>query len=370
MEICYDAQYNEIMISTKIYLDINKSSLNFATSKRTYPLGKLLIDFIELNHDEIINMIDNEFKITQKGNSIDFLSIQEICNKLIHIHPYFNDFAFEKIKNECDKYITMYNEYMKLINNSGTNSLQNDYEETLNNSYWCISVINDIVDDYKKSLISSVESGKKYKSAVKYCLDSDNSKFKNLTALQRLYLFNPLKLKETLSMHVTVGEQNYIPGRIDDNLNSDEINKIIPSKSLRLFENYETNINGACYLEFIKLISNNIFVRSCNNCEKYFINTGRADTLYCDRIFDEAGRTCKDVGAMNTYRENVKNDPIMELYQKFYKKNYARTKYKSESKKISKSDFEIWSREAMAMRDKAKLGLISYDEFKNWLNQN
>ena len=34
---------------------------------------------------------------------------------------------------------------------------------------------------------------------------------------------------------------------------------------------------------------------------------------------------------------------------------------------MSKQDFEKWSNQAMEMREKAKSGKITFDEFKEWL---
>lgn len=103
--------------------------------------------------------------------------------------------------------------------------------------------------------------------------------------------------------------------------------------------------------------------RVCKNCNRYFALTGYANAEYCDRVFDEQGHTCKEMGALNVWQKKAKK-PAYELYSKEYKKRFARIKYG----KVTKEDFYSWAEEARLYRDRCMAEEMEYDEFKAWLD--
>jgi len=88
--------------------------------------------------------------------------------------------------------------------------------------------------------------------------------------------------------------------------------------------------------------------RRCKSCGKFFALTGYANTEYCDRLFGDSSKTCKEAGAVRLYRTKVTADPVIQAYNKAYKKRFAWIKYK----KITKEAFYEWSELARAERDK------------------
>ncbi|MEG2073920.1 MAG: DUF6076 domain-containing protein [Angelakisella sp.] len=102
--------------------------------------------------------------------------------------------------------------------------------------------------------------------------------------------------------------------------------------------------------------------RICKNCDKYFALTGYINAEYCDRVFDEQGHTCKEMGALNVWQKKAKK-PAYELYSKEYKKRFARIKYG----KISKEDFYAWAEKAREMRDKCMADEMEYEKFQEWI---
>lgn len=337
MDIYYNDQVNEVSLIFKGFVVGDFS--DDGCLKANYSLGELFINYIELDHEKIIKMIEDDFNLIEKDYNKFELNINNFFNKLTKIHPYFFDFVqtFISIIDICQDELQLKNETKQL----------------------------------KKELIRYVEVGKKYKEAVEICLDYENpSEYSNLSTLERYFLYeqtenNPRAL---IFPSYRIGTKENLDKRnedisVSDTSNYIELKKLLPKEPLVIFEMYQTNIEGVCYFEFIKLVTKGIFVRKCKNCNKYFINTGRADTLYCDRLIDGEEKTCKDVGAMNIYREKTKNDPIMDEYNKIYKRNNARVRYK----KMSKNDFYIWSEKARKIRDKARSGEITLEEFKEWL---
>ena len=106
-------------------------------------------------------------------------------------------------------------------------------------------------------------------------------------------------------------------------------------------------------------------MRTCSNCGKYFAVTGRATTEYCDRVFDEKGRTCKDVGAIVQWTRSKQDDEIFKAYRREYKKRFAWIK----AGRISDEDFYAWSEKAREQKKKCDKGLITLEEFQRWLSE-
>lgn len=104
--------------------------------------------------------------------------------------------------------------------------------------------------------------------------------------------------------------------------------------------------------------------KACKNCGKYFIVSSYINTEYCDREYDTTGKTCKEIGATQTYKKKIQTDPVIGEYNRQYKKRFSWIRYR----RMTQEAFYVWSREAQAMRDKALAGEISLEEFKAWLN--
>ena len=104
------------------------------------------------------------------------------------------------------------------------------------------------------------------------------------------------------------------------------------------------------YVEFMKGLQKGFVPKRCGNCGNWFLQTPGASYSYCDAIAPgEKNKTCRDIGAAASFDAKVKNNKIWEIHRRAYKKYYARTL----KKKMSKSNFEAWAREAERLRDKA-----------------
>ena len=57
-----------------------------------------------------------------------------------------------------------------------------------------------------------------------------------------------------------------------------------------------------------------------------------------------AGKTCKEIGAMNKRKEKVKNNPILKEFNKEYKRMYGL--HYNHSKQFTEKKFKDWSKKA------------------------
>ena len=83
-------------------------------------------------------------------------------------------------------------------------------------------------------------------------------------------------------------------------------------------------IDDLIRFELLKMVSNGVLVKKCESCGKYFVPTGRIDTVYCNRLYKETERMCAEIGFIRKYKDKVKDDPIYTAYNKAYKHNNSR----------------------------------------------
>lgn len=106
-------------------------------------------------------------------------------------------------------------------------------------------------------------------------------------------------------------------------------------------------------------------MRVCKNCGHWFAITGRANVEYCDLTVDSKGRTCKEIGAIQTWTKSKSGDDVFKEYRREYKRRFAWIK----AGKIEPSAFYIWSAEAREKKAECESGKITLEEFSEWLSR-
>ena len=112
-------------------------------------------------------------------------------------------------------------------------------------------------------------------------------------------------------------------------------------------------------------VKREVKMRVCKNCLRYFAVTGKASTEYCDRVCDSKGRTCREIGAINTWTQRKQGDEVFKEYRREYKKRFARIN----AGKLTKSAFYAWSEEARKKKEDCDNGVITTEEFSRWLKE-
>ena len=112
-------------------------------------------------------------------------------------------------------------------------------------------------------------------------------------------------------------------------------------------------------------VKREVRMRVCKNCLRYFAVTGKASTEYCDRVCDSKGRTCREMGAINTWTQRKQGDEVFKEYRREYKKRFARIN----AGKLTKSVFYAWSEEARKKKEDCDNGTITPEDFSRWLKE-
>lgn len=110
--------------------------------------------------------------------------------------------------------------------------------------------------------------------------------------------------------------------------------------------------------ELFKVIQNNFTINKCENCGRLFIPTttsnnpnqkGRNDQKYCNNLYLNTSKTCREIGALNKQKEKVKNSLILKEYNREYKRMHGL--HYNHTKEFKEKQFKEWSQKARELRD-------------------
>ena len=125
------------------------------------------------------------------------------------------------------------------------------------------------------------------------------------------------------------------------------------------------NIYNILDFQLRACVKQEIKMRRCKNCGRYFAVMRHGATEYCGRVADERGRTCREVGAINTWTRSKRDDEVFKVYRREYKKRFAWIK----AGRITDEAFYAWSEKAREEKKKCDRDIISLAEFQQWLKE-
>lgn len=146
------------------------------------------------------------------------------------------------------------------------------------------------------------------------------------------------------------------------------------SKNIKFYYSINNNKLETTYIskEFLtffafdlaQVIQNNISIKQCQNCNKYFIPVSRSDEIYCNNIFKNT-KTCKKLG----YEIKLGNDIFKSAYRTAYKTQNARVARNKHIPDYKEIHLEPW---VLAAKQKMKEyeQVNDIDGFKKWLEEN
>lgn len=208
-------------------------------------------------------------------------------------------------------------------------------------------------------------------SILNYCLFNPDKKTANLSPFERLcvleYLPNtPSLLQDNLIQSVHL---NTISNIDSDAYSEDYLIKSIQSEKHRAYSNtlyIPNDISSLLNFELTEIMKDNIILRICNYCNRYFIAPNRHIT-YCDNIAPTyTNKTCRQVARNNKYTQSFQDDEALTLYRKVYNnKAYKASRYKDiSSYELDYKHFKTIGRKKL---NKYKSKEISKEDFINWI---
>ena len=336
-----------------------RACLNF--SPYTHFYTQVLIDIIVKTYNSKVFRSDLLFK-SQIGVFIeDSKYYPNDIYRELEEDEYTTQILFLKWSQKVDKISAKkHNEYMKFFETMRDLLIENLIEK-------------------KKDLKERLELISEY---------SNNSLVRNLSVPEKLFLYETKRIFDihyfnTKPAHAlfldTKFKIKYICdtefSREERNLDVEKIVEIMKEKNIVAEEVYELeNSEEQIRFELFKVIQNNFVINKCENCGRLFIpitssnnpnQKGRNDQKYCNSLYLDTGKTCKEIGATNKYKEKVEDSAILKEYNREYKKIYGR--HYKHPKEFTEKKFKQWSRMVVLLRDSFNDSQI--EEFKNELRK-
>ncbi len=175
---------------------------------------------------------------------------------------------------------------------------------------------------------------------------SNNSLVRNLSVPEKLFLYETKRVFDihyvnTKPAHALFLDTKFKTKYICDTelsfeerrLDVEKIVEIIKEKHIVAEEVYELqNTEEQIRFELFKVIQNNFTINKCENCGRLFIPSttsnnpnqkGRNDQKYCNNLYLDTGKTCREIGALNKQKEKVRNSLILKEYNREYKRMHG-----------------------------------------------
>ena len=201
---------------------------------------------------------------------------------------------------------------------------------------------------------------------------SNNSIVKGLSTEERLYLYEAKRVFDIHYVNTNPAHALFLDTKFKTKyicneelsmqeraLDIEAVVKLMKSKNMKAEQVYELeNTEEQIRFELFKVIQNNFSINKCENCGRIFIpvtssnnknQKGRNDQKYCNDLYLDTGKTCKEIGALNKQKEKVQNSPILLEYNREYKRMHGL--HYNHQKKFTEKKFKEWSKKARKLRD-------------------
>ncbi len=127
------------------------------------------------------------------------------------------------------------------------------------------------------------------------------------------------------------------------------------------------DIIQALIIELSIIAHNNIEVKKCKNCGKYFVPGSRSDELFCDNIF-ENNKTCKEIGYFKVKQKAIHENEVLRMYRNVYQKLLLRVRRNPDNMQYAR-EFEFFKDDNIKMRDDLEKNIITEEEYLKWLKE-
>lgn len=293
-----------------------------------HPLGESFVDFLELDLTAYEKKRLN-IKTVLENNDVE--TMKEFTKNLKppkNFQRGFGGLLYDLLK--ITENMSLERKYVVLAIYKALQQIEHVYIEIIDFSEMCR-----IHSEILLELFDLLSYQKEYKDAMVHCLFNDNTK---QNAVMRLKKY-----------------EGKITGKA-------EVEFIIDGETLS--EVYTASgITSLLYVEFMKMVQNDVSVRECQKCHKNFVVKGKYDMKYCEREVN-GEKVCQKNGAIETFKNKVRGNDIYKEYEKVYKRFYARKRRRA----ITQEQFDAWLKKATKLKKDALKGNLSDDEFKTQIS--
>lgn len=221
-----------------------------------------------------------------------------------------------------------------------------------------------------------------FKNCINFCYFNTDKSLGLLTSIQKYFLsyhacnekalFTYVPSLEKYSKGISIDFESFFTTDITlGNYTNKELIKKVSDKDFA-FSPYSyicTKLENALFLSFINILNiERLEIKTCKNCGKYFIPISKSNEKFCTNYISlNSKKTCRDVGAFNSYNNKVKDNEIETLVRRTSSYFSMQVK-RNPDIDIYRKKHEDWKRNYKEQRLRFKNNEITKDEFINWIN--
>lgn len=127
------------------------------------------------------------------------------------------------------------------------------------------------------------------------------------------------------------------------------------------------DIIQALIIELSVLVSNNIEIKNCKNCGKYFVPENRSDEIFCNNVY-ENNKTCREIGYFKVKQKAIHENEVMRMYRNVYQKLLLRVRRNPDNVQYAR-DFEAFKEQNIRKKELLEKCKITEDEYLEWLKK-
>ena len=234
----------------------------------------------------------------------------------------------------------------------------------------------DMLEDiYNTSLDDLLEWQENFRKCVDFVYNlNGNEEYEEQSIYSKFVAYTIKNDIYTYSQDVEVILDNYI--NIHNRHRNESIEHLMKGiedkdPNLELYNVYtSTKLRSICFTILDQLVrQENLPIKTCQICGRYFIPTFRQNEIYCDLPNVDGSATCREKGATINYKKNLESVPALGLYRKMYQQKVMVVYRNKEDRKIKK-DFDKWKKEAQAKIKLFKQGKLDEDALYKWMEEN
>ena len=235
-----------------------------------------------------------------------------------------------------------------------------------------LKAITKIFEDLKEKLLDLQQE---LINAVTYIYNLDNKALEKYTYSERfaVYLIKRMGKLYTYYKNDFIMRDSYSRKYQEIGANSEyDLLETLQNKNqvLSMSDTHKSNdLSSICYAILEELSkTSNYPIKKCQNCGMYFIPTSKVDEIYCDYP-KENSKTCRELGAFQSYTERLKQNKAMGEYRRTYQQKFMQVRKDKENRKLVK-DFETWKKKAKEKINDMKKGKLTENEVYEWILKN
>ena len=293
-----------------------------------HPLGESFVDFLEL---DLTTYEKRRLNIIAVLKNNDIETMKDFTKNLKppkNFQRGFDSLYYELLNITED--MSLERKYVVFAVYKALQKIEHVYIDIMDYSGMCRIYSENLLE-----LVDLLSFQKEYKDAMVHCLFNGNTK---QNAVMRLRKY-----------------EGKITGKA-------EVEFVIDGETLsEVFT--ASSITSLLYVEFMKMVQNDVSVRECQKCHKNFVVKGKYDMKYCEREVN-GEKVCQKNGAIETFKSKVRENDIYKEYEKVYKRFYARKRRGI----ITQEQFNTWLKKATKLKKDALTNALSEDEFKTQIS--